>query len=227
MKKFGDMANAIKSYSTEKQKFYATKYRAYIEYLKKVIMLSFEDNIESIISYIKEIDDKTLLIDWCVGGIHYDGFYITVAEDSKSIIIKSFTAHDEYYDPNLNVAAGVTDEEIVNFFEREYKRFLSLFAPNTDFEDFGENRSIDLSKSLVNKIVDQFNYSLFNKFAASFHDLDIKEFREFEQTDYALKFDEKRLIELEKKACVSYDLYVETVEDLTNKFDDSVKDLIN
>ena len=128
MLSYNDMIKCEQKYDHAKNQMNAEKYKVFIEYLKKVIHITFKDNEEQITSYLKETTDQSFLLDWRVGGdIHSDGFYINRLTD-KTIGVKSLRAHDSYYDPILNLESDINDEELLAFFDREYKQFLELFG---------------------------------------------------------------------------------------------------
>ena len=76
MLSYNDMVECGQKYALEKKKMLIEKYKAFIDYLKKVVDITFEDNKEQIASYLKETRDQAFLLDWNVGDIHYDGFVI-------------------------------------------------------------------------------------------------------------------------------------------------------
>ena len=154
MLNFDEMIKCGQKYDHVKNQMNVEKYKVFIEYLKKVINISFKDNEEQIASYLKETTDQLFLLTWRVGGdIHSDGFYINRLTD-KTIGVKSLRAHDSYYDPILNLESDVNDEELLAFFDREYKQFLELFVPNYYLEDC--EKLINEKYSLVCKIANKF-----------------------------------------------------------------------
>ena len=223
MLKFDEMIKCGQKYDHAKNQMNAEKYKAFIEYLKKVILITFKDNEEQIASYLKETTNRSLLLDWRVGGdIHYDGFYINRLTD-KTIGVKSLRAHDSYYDPILNLELDVNDEELLAFFDREYKQFLELFIPNYYLEDC--EKLVNEKYSLVCKIADKFNEVCFNEFKNNFKALNINDIYEFKSSKFSLNFTVEQRIELDGKVCEYYNSYCETINELTKKFDESVKDL--
>ena len=141
MLNFDEMIKCGQKYDHAKNQMNAEKYKAFIEYLKKVILITFKDNEEQITSYLKETTNQSFLLDWRVGShIHSDGFYINRLTD-KTIGVKSLRAHDSYYDPILNLESDINDEELLAFFDMEYKQFLELFVPNYYLKDCENTRN--------------------------------------------------------------------------------------
>ena len=218
------MIKCGQKYDHAKNQMNAEKYKAFIEYLKKVIHITFKDNEEQIASYLKETTDQIFLLDWRVGGdIHFDGFYINRLTD-KTIGVKSLRAHDSYYDPILNLESNINDEELLSFFDREYKQFVELFVPNYYLEHC-EDLLVDEEHSLVCKIANKFNAVCFNHFKTNFSSLGIDNLGSFINSKFSLSFTDERRKELDKEVYETYQSYVDKVNELTKKFDDSVKDL--
>ena len=144
MLSYNDMINCEQKYVYENKQMSIVKYKAFIEYIKKVIKLTFEDNEKQIVSYLKETN-KSFLLDWNVGysNIHYDGFCITRSTDDL-LIVNSLRAHDLYYDPILQLESDIDDDKIIQFFNEEYIHFIKLFAPHYLLTDLHNvNKSID------------------------------------------------------------------------------------
>ena len=223
MLKFDEMIKCGQKYDHVKNQMNVEKYKVFIEYLKKVINITFKDNEEQIASYLKETTDQSFLLSWRVGGdIHSDGFCINRLTD-KTIGVKSLRAHDSYYYPILNLESDVNDEELLAFFDREYKQFLKLFVPNYYLEDC--EKLINENYSLVCKIANKFNEVCFNEFKNNFKALDINYIYDFKSSKFSLNFTVEQRIELDRKVYEYYNSYWETVNELTKKFDESVKDL--
>ena len=223
MLNFDEMIKCGQKYDHAKNQMNAEKYKAFIEYLKKVILITFKDNEEQITSYLKETTDQSFLLDWRVGGdIHSDGFYINRLTD-KTIGVKSLRAHDSYYDPILNLESDINDEELLAFFDMEYKQFLELFVPNYYLEDC--EKLVNEKYSLVCKIANKFNEACFNEFKNNFKALDINDISEFKSSKFSLNFTVEQRIELDRKVYEYYNSYRETINEITKKFDKSVKDL--
>ena len=223
MLNFDEMIKCGQKYDHAKNQMNAEKYKVFIEYLKKVILITFKDNEEKIASYLKETTDQSFLLDWRVGGdIHSDGFYINRLTD-KTIGVKSLRAHDSYYDPILNLELDINDEELLAFFDMEYKQFLELFVPNYYLEDC--EKLVNEKYSLVCKIANKFNEACFNEFKNNFKALDINDISEFKSSKFSLNFTVEQRIELDRKVYEYYNSYCETINEITKKFDESVKDL--
>ena len=223
MLNFDEMIKYGQKYDHAKNQMNAEKYQVFIEYLKKVILITFKDNEEQITSYLKETTNQSFLLDWRVGGdIHSDGFYINRLTD-KTIGVKSLRAHDSYYDPILNLESDINDEELLAFFDMEYKQFLELFVPNYYLEDC--EKLVNEKYSLVCKIANKFNEVCFNKFKNNFKALDINDISEFKSSKFSLNFTVEQRIELDRKVYEYYNSYCETINEITKKFVEYVKDL--
>ena len=193
-----------------------------LNYLKNVVMITFKDDEEQIVSYLKETKSFSFLLDWCVGGIHYDGFFINTL--GKTIDVESLRAHDAYYDSELDLTSDVKDDDLLSFFDREYKQFVKLFVPNY-YSEHCEDLLVDEERSLVCKIANKFNAVCFDHFKTNFSSLGIDDLRSFINSKFSLSFTDERRKELDKEVYETYQSYVDKVNELTKKFDDSVKDL--
>lgn len=227
MLSYNDMIECEQKYSYENKQMCIVKYKAFIEYIKKVIKLTFEDNEEQIISYLKETN-KSFLLDWNVGNcnIHYDGFCIARSTDDL-LIVNSLRAHDCYYDPILQLESDIDDDKIIQFFNNEYTHFIKLFAPHyqlTDLHNVNKS-SIDKNDSLVWQIANKFNEVFYKRFKIHYESLGMKDFDDFIESKFSLSFTDERRRELDEKVYEYYNSYHETIIELTKKFDESVKDL--
>ena len=222
MLSYNDMIECEKKYSYENKQMLIEKYKAFVEYLKKVISITFKDNEEQIASYLKEINEQSFLLDWNVGDIHYDGFVVN-RMTSESINVVSLRAHDAYYDPVLNVESDIDNEALLSFFDEEYKKFVNLFVPNYYLEQC-KDRLINKEHSLVCKIADKFNENCFKHFQSHLSSLGIENVYSFNSSKFSLSFTDERRSELDKEVLDLYNSYHEKVIELTKKFDESVKD---
>ena len=227
MLSYNDMIECEKKYSYENKQMSIAKYKAFIEYIKKVIKLTFEDNEEQIASYLKETNSKSFLLDWNVGSsnIHYDGFCITRSTDDL-LNVSSLRAHDSYYDPILQLESDINDDKIIQFFNEEYIHFIKLFAPHYLLTDLHNvNKSIDKNDSLVWQIANKFNKVCYERFETHYKSLGMKDFDDFIESKFSLSFTNERRLELDGKVYEYYNSYCETLNELTKKFNESVKDL--
>ena len=224
MLSYNEMIGCGKKYSDAKKQMYIAKYKEFVSYLKKIILIIFKDNEEQIISYLNEINDKSFLLDWCVGEIHYDGFHIKVSESGKTLEVSSLRAHDSYYDPVLNLES-FNDDDLLSFFDKEYRSFMDLFIPHYCLEDYKDNSLINESQSLVCRIAEKFNLVCFDHFKGPFLLLGINDAQSFIDSKYSLSFTDERRTELDKEVYDEYNSYCEKVDELLKKFNESVKDL--
>ena len=228
MLSYNEMIECEQKYSYENKQMSIAKYKAFIEYIKKVIKLTFEDNEEQIASYLKETNSKSFLLDWNVVGnsnIHYDGFSITRSTDDL-LNVNSLMAHDYLYDPILQLESDIDDNKIVQFFDKEYIHFIKLFAPHYLLTDLHNvNKPIDKNDSLVWQIANKFNKVCYERFETHYKSLGIKDFDDFIESKFSLSFTNERRRELDGKVYEYYNSYCETINELTKKFDESVKDL--
>ena len=222
MLSYNDMINCEQKYAYEKKQMLIEKYKAFVEYLKKVILITFKDNEEQIASYLKETTNQSFLLDWNVGDIHYDGFTISVTKD-EMLNVDSLRAHDAYYDPILNLTSDIDNEALLSFFDEEYKKFINLFVPNYYLEQC-KDRLVNKEHSLVCKIADKFNKKCFDEFEIHFKSLGIKDENDFMKSKFSLSFTDEKRSELDKEVFGLYNSYHEKVVELTKKFDESVKD---
>lgn len=219
---YNDMIKCGQKYAFEKKQMLVEKYKAFVNYLKNVVMITFKDNEEQIVSYLKETKSYSFLLDWCVGGIHYDGFFINTL--GKTIDVESLRAHDAYYDPELDLTSDVKDDDLLSFFDREYKQFVGLFVPNY-YSEHCEDLLVGEESSLVCKIANKFNAVCFDHFKTNFSSLGIDSLGSFINSKFSLSFTDERRKELDKEVYETYQSYVDKVNKLTKKFDESVKDL--
>ena len=224
MLSYNDMINCEQKYAYEKKQMLIEKYKAFVEYLKKVLNIPFEDNKMQIASYLKETSDQAFLLDWNVGDIHYDGFTISVTKD-EMLNVDSLRAHDAYYDPILELESDIDDNKIIQFFDKEYIHFIKLFAPHYLLTDLHNvNESIDKNDSLVWQIANKFNEVCYDRFETHYKSLGMKDFNDFIESKFSLSFTNERRLELDGKVYEYYNSYCETLNELTKKFDESVKD---
>ena len=226
MLSYNEMIECGQKYSYENKQMSIAKYKAFIEYIKKVIKLTFEDNEEQIVSYLKETN-ISFLLNWNVGNsnIHYDGFSITRSTDDL-LIINSLKAHDYYYDPILQLESDIDDDKIIQFFDKEYIHFIKLFAPHyqlTDLHNVNKS-SIDKNDSLVWQIANKFNEVCYERFKTHYESFGMKDFDDFIESKFSLSFTNERRLELDGKVYEYYNSYCETLNELTKKFNESVKD---
>ena len=223
MLNYNEMVKCEQKYAFEKKQMLIEKYKAFIEYFKKVINIIFEDDEKQVSSYLKETSSQSLFLNWCVEGIHYDGFVINRLTD-EMIGVNSLRAHDSYYDPVLKLESDIDDEELLTFFDKEYKHFVNLFVPTYYLEDY-KNDLIDERNSLVCKIANKFNEVFYNVFINHFESLCINDVQSFIKSKFSLNFTDERRIEADIEVCKEYNLYREKVAELTKNFNESVKDL--
>lgn len=223
MLNFNEMIKCEQEYVYNEKQMLIDKYTAFVDYLKKVINITFEDNKEEIISYLNELKNKSLLLDWCIVGIHYDGFYIKA--DDKTFNVISLRAHDAYYDPILNLD-HINNDDLLSFFKKEYNEFL-MFVPRYYATDLNNVNKyvIDESDSIVCMIVNKFNEVCYDTFKEHFYSFGINNVQSFIKSKFSLKITNERRRELDKEVLDLYNSYHEKINELTKKFDESVKDL--
>ena len=222
MLSYNEMLECEQKYSYENKRMLIAKYNLFIEYIKKVIKLTFEDNEEQIASYLKETHSKSFLLDWNVGNsnIHYDGFSITGSSTDDLLKVNSLRAHDYLYDPILQLESDIVDDgKIIQFFDKEYIHFIKLFTPH-----YNVNKSIDKNDSLVWQIANKFNEVCYDRFKTHYESFGMKDFDDFIESKFSLSFTNERRLELDGKVYEYYNSYCETLNELTKKFNESVKD---
>ena len=205
MLSYNDMINCEQKYVFERKQMLIEKYKAFIEYLKKVVNITFEDDEKQIASYLKVRSDQSLFLNWCVEDIHYDGFTINRLTD-ETICIKLLKAHDHYYDPILNLESDMSNDELLSFFDNEYKYFLELFTPHYQFTDLHNDNKlvIDKTESLVWKIADKFNTACFDNFKNHFESFGMKYKNDFMKSKFSLSFTDERRNVLDKEVFYLY-----------------------
>lgn len=62
MLNYNDMIKCEQKYAFEKKQMLIEKYKAFVEYLKKVINTIFKDNEKQISSYLKETANQSLFL---------------------------------------------------------------------------------------------------------------------------------------------------------------------
>ena len=217
MLNYNDMIKCEQKYAYEKKQMCIEKYKAFVEYLKKVVKLTFEDNEEQIASYLKETNSKSFLLDWNIGSIHYDGFCITRSADDL-LNVNSLRAHDYLYDPILQLESDIDDGKIIQFFDKEYIHFIKLFAPHYVLTDLHNvNKSIDKNDSLVWQIANKFNEVCYERFKTHYESFGMKDFDDFIESKFSLSFTNERRLELDGKVYEYYNSYCETINELTKK----------
>ena len=227
MLSYNNMIKCEQKYSYENKQMCIAKYKAFIEYIKKVIKLTFEDNEEQIASYLKVTNSKSFILDWNIGdsNIHYDGFCITRSTDGL-LNINSLRAHDYCYDSILQLESDIDDDKIIQFFDKEYIHFIELFVTRYLLTDLHNvNKSIDKNDSLIWQIANKFNEVFYKCFKIHYESFGMKDFDDFIKSKFSLSFTNERRRELDVKVYEYYNSYSETINELTKKFDESVKDL--
>lgn len=224
MLNYDEMIKCGQKYAYNKKKMTIAKYKAFINYLQKIISMVFEDYEEQVVSYLKQSgNSQSLLLDWNIEGIHYDG--ITITTSGKTIDVDSLKAHDSYYDPVLKLVS-YTDDDLIDFFNNEYLRFVTLFIPTYYLKDLDvEKPMIDESRSVVCQIINKFNEACFDYFKTYLSSLDIRNAKSFIESKFALTYTDERRRELDKKVFEYFTSYSEELEKLKKQFDESVKDL--
>ena len=142
----------------------------------------------------------------------------------KTIDVVSLRAHDSYYDPELDLTSDVKDDDLLSFFDREYEQFVELFVPNYYLEHC-EDQLVDEERSLVCKIANKFNAVCFDCFKINFSSLGIDDLSSFINSKFSLSFTDERRKELDKAVYECYQTYADSVNELTKKFNETVKDL--
>lgn len=222
MLSYNDMIMCGQKYDFNKKLMLVEKYKAFIKYLKNIIIITFRDYERQVVSYLKETESCSFLLDWCDSGIHYDGFVINT--QGKTIDVKSLKAHDSYYDPELDLTSDIKDDNILSFFDREYKQFVKLFVPNYYFErSVDQDLLVDEKHSLVCKIANKFNEVCFDHFKTNFSLLGIDDLSSFINSKFSLSFTDEKRKELDKEVYETYQTFVDKVNELTKKFDNAVK----
>lgn len=226
MVKYNEMVECEKKYAFEQKQLLIEKYKAFLDYLKKVILMTFKDNEEQIVSFLKETGNQSLLLDWCVGGVHYVGFYLNTL-DGKTLNVNSLRAHDSYYDPALNLESDINDEDLLSFFNHEYRHFKRIFVPCYDFSDFHNvnNPFINETYSVVYQIVMKFNEVCYKHFEEHFLSFGIDNISSFIKSKFSLSFTDEQRRDLDEEVLRCHSSYHQKTIELTKKFDESVKDL--
>ena len=226
MLSYNEMIKCEKEFTCNENQMLITKYKEFVEYIKKVVSIIFKDNEEQIVSYIKETKNQFFLLEWCVGGLHHIGFFIDIdVLNNKILDVTSLKAHDVNYDSLLRLSS-IDDEALLTFFNNEYRQFMKLFVPCYHLTDLhNANKLIDESDSIVCQIVMKFNEVCYHHFKGHFTSLGINDEKSFMKSKFSLSFTNERRTELDKEVYEYYNSYHEKVNELTKKFDESVKDL--
>lgn len=211
----------------KKQKMEIDKYKYFVEYIKKIIEITFEDEKDSIISYMKETPNQSLILGWDnVLGLRRSGIRISLV--CGSIQMSSLIIH--YYDCNfvLDLTQDLTDEELLMFFGEGYGygyvTFTNMFVPNYRIDDL-HNKYIDKYSSVVWRISDLLNRVIYKCFIKYFKSLKIKDYESFTNSEYSLTFTDDRRRELDIEVRNYYDVYKKQVEELSKQFDVSIDGL--
>ena len=179
------------------------KYRAFMNYMSRIIYVLFKDVEQELISWLNEDNNERLLISTCIEGIHYESIAIGLDNNRSHIGIVWFGAHDKYYDPKIDFDS--TNEAIYEFFKREYDNFIMLYAPY--------DRSAD---RFLEKLVDRFNDAFYEKFKSMFKSVGLNDLDNFKQSKYALSFSDEKLSEMNDQILAYYDAFVKIAQDSSN-----------
>ena len=213
MKMAQELVENAKKYSELENEYLAKKYRAFIKYCKAAIAAIFNKNKKEILSYFSadllDNDDITvkdyILIDFCMGDIHYDGIRFGSNITNDDLMILNFVAHDAYYDPVLNPDEE-KDDEIVGFFKQEYKHFLNIFSP----------------ENIVENVVIKFNDELHKSCSSLFEKMGI---HHISQSNYAFKLNDLEIRDINILIQKEFDKYREYDEKALDEFKKDIEAL--
>ena len=212
MKMAQELVENTKKYSELENEYFGKKYKAYIEYCKAAISAIFNKNKKEILSYFSDdivnefiIKKDYFVIDYNMGGIHYDGIRIGPNATNDDLIIINFVAHDSYYDPSLDPDEKQIDK-IIDFFKKEYKHFLNIFSP----------------ENIVQNVVNKFNNELFTSYSSLFEKMGIKNIN---QSHYAFELNELEIRDINIAIQHEFDKYREFDEQALTEFKKDVETL--
>ena len=174
MKNLSEMKNDMELKLDMEFQSKVKKYRGFMNLLSNCLSTIVPTSMfDDIASYINGKSQKIIRLRYNDGDIHYN-YIDVVADDSlKELKIDAFLAHDAYYDPRVNFTSN--DKEIVDFFNREFDRFVVWLTYNGTVS--------------TKKLVKAVNDGIYNAYDFEFRKLNINEYN-FADSDYALKLGE-------------------------------------
>lgn len=206
MKTFEDFRGDVKVYEDAVNGALIKKYKAFMDYMSKMVPAIFKDNEQEIISWLNATDNyHRLILSACTGGIHYIKIAIGLSDDESHIVINWFAAHDQYYDPKIDFCSD--DKSISGFFEREFDNFFKLCAPCGDIDN------------MIIELTNQFNSAIYEEFGSMFKSIGLDTVSDFRHSKYALTFSDEKLSEIGNEISTYYDEFSKIVTESNHAID--------
>ena len=145
------------------------KYKCYMDLISKCFSaLVPQEMFDDIASYI--MNKEAIRLRYHNNDTHY--VYINISANIvNGLKIERFFASDVFYNKNVSILSN--DEDVVDFFDREFYEFVKWFGTKDCFIS-------------VKKMVAAINESIFRTYEKDFNKLDINEYN-FENSDYSFK----------------------------------------
>lgn len=206
MKTFEEFRGDVKTYEDAVNNALIKKYKAFMDYMSKMVPTIFKDNEQEIISWLNATDyEYTLVLSVCTVGTHYIKIAIGLSDDESHIVINWFAAHDRYYDPKIDFCSD--DKSISGFFEREFDNFLKLCAPCGDINN------------MIIELANQFNSAIYEEFESMFKSIGLDTANDFKHSKYALTFSDEKLSEIGNEISIYYDEFSKIVTESNHAID--------
>ena len=137
-------------------------YREYMTCMENIIKTVF-DNKDTCVALNTFM--STYRIEAICEGIHSDTIYLQFNEENKRIRIKSYKAHDAYYDPILQKQFFEDDEEVIGFFDQEFDRFESLLYIYSRHDPYNHDENV------VHHIFNDINKQIFDQYKSKINEM--------------------------------------------------------
>lgn len=197
MKNFKDFQTDVKVYYDITTNAQIRKYRAFMDYMSKIISTIFKNNEQEIISWLNAIDnnDSSIILQYN-GGSHYIQIGIGLSNDKSHIEIIWFGASGDDCNPKIDFNS--TDVSIIEFFIYAYNDFLKLCTPCCYDYD---------ADNIVTEFVDRFNTAFWKTFKSIFKPIGLNDTDDFGKSKYVLTVSDEKLSEISKQILTYYDAF--------------------
>lgn len=163
-------------------------YKEYMTCMENIVETIF-NNEELCVALNSYID--TYRIEAICEGIHSDTIFLKFNEETKRMYIHAYRAHDAYYDPILQKPSFEDDEEVVGFFDKEFKHFESLLYI------YERHNPIHNVTNIVTHIINDINKQIFDEYKSKINELKWG-YDDFIKSDFAFSVEKDVLEKCDK-----------------------------
>ena len=162
MKTFKEFEEFHKMKTDKRAELRLKLYREYMTCMENIVRTVF-DNEDTCIALNTFM--STYRIEVICEGIHSDTIHLKFNEENKRICIKSYKAHDAYYDPILQAEFFEEDEDVIEFFDKEFNHFESLLYIYARHDPYNND------KNIVTHIIKNINKQIYDKYESKFNEM--------------------------------------------------------